>query len=468
MRSAARWVGLMMLVAVRAAAAPPAAADFEGAIADLRALLVRLVEADTTNPPGNEARAVAIVAERLAAEGIPHETTEFAPGRQNLVARLSGDGSEKPLLLLAHLDVVGADGQPWTSPPHRVTERDGFLVGRGVSDDLGMALVELETVVLLKRSGASLRRDVILALTGDEESGGAGIRALLAREPQAMGAAIALNEGGGPRLDERGRVAFVALQTAEKTYQDFALIVTGSTGHSSVPLPDNAIYRLARALERIGRRRFPVRLLPVVREYFKARAAIEVEPLAGALRSAAAAKGGVPAAALAILEANPILAATLRTTCVATTLGGGTRVNALPSEARATLNCRILPDESIESVEGALARLIADPEVKIERLGDFGAGPPSPLAGPLPTAVRALAAETWPGAPILPFLSVGATDSRFLRERGVAAYGLNPIALTESDARRAHGADERIPVASLPPGLEFFYRLVSGLAARGG
>jgi acetylornithine deacetylase/succinyl-diaminopimelate desuccinylase-like protein len=464
--STMRWIVLVMLVVVRAAGAEPTAADFDHAIADFRTLLARLVEADTTNPPGNEARAVAIIAERLAAEKIPHEVTEFAPGRQNLVARLAGDGSEKPLLLLAHLDVVGAEGQPWTSTPHRLTERDGFLVGRGVSDDLGMALMELETVLLLERSGTRLRRDVILALSGDEESGGAGIRWLVEHEPHALDAAIALNEGGGVRLDEHGRVSFIGLQAAEKTYQDFALVVTGTTGHSSVPLPDNAIYRLARALERVGRHRFPVRLLPVTREYFKARAAVEAEPLAGALRAAAAAKGDVPNAALSVLEANPILAATLRTTCVATTLDGGTRVNALPAEARATLNCRILPDESVDSVESALVRVIGDPVVKIERLDNFGSGPPSSLDGPLPAAVRKAAEGIWPGTPIIPLFSLGATDSRFLRGRGVAAYGLNPIALTESDARRAHGVDERVPIASLRPGLEFFYRLASNLTTQ--
>jgi acetylornithine deacetylase/succinyl-diaminopimelate desuccinylase-like protein len=268
------------------------------------------------------------------------------------------------------------------------------------------------------------------------------------------------------RLDEHGRVSFIGLQAAEKTYQDFALVVTGTTGHSSVPLPDNAIYRLARALDRVGRYRFPVRLLPVTREYFKARAAVETEPPAGALRAAAAATGEVPPAALSVLEANPILAATLRTTCVATMLDGGTRVNALPAEAQAKLNCRILPDESVDSVERALVRVIGDPAVKIERLDNFGSGPPSSLDGPVPAAVRDAAEAIWPGTPIIPLFSLGATDSRFLRGRGVAAYGLNPIALAESDARRAHGVDERIPISSLRPGLEFFYRLVSDLVTR--
>ena len=465
MRSATWGMVVGVLLVARGALAEPAAPDFDRSIEDFRALLARLVEVDTTNPPGNEARAVAILSARLSAEGVPFRISEFAPGRQNLVARLAGDGSERPLLLLAHLDVVGADGQPWTSPPHQVTERGGFLAARGVSDDLGMALMELETVLLLRRSGVTLHRDVILALTGDEESGGAGVRWLLEHEPQSLQAEFALNEGGGLRLDEHGQLSFVGLQAAEKTYQDFELVAKGSTGHSSVPLADNAIYRLSRALDHLGRYRFPVRVLDVTRAYFRARADVEEEPLRAALRAAAAAKGAVPPAALATLEANPMLAASLRTTCVATTVNGGTRANALPSEARANVNCRILPDESIEAVQRELTRVVADPAVTIEPINTFGSGPPSSLAGPLPAAVRKTAAAMWPGKPIVPLLSLGATDSRFVRAQGIAAYGLNPIALSEGDARRAHGIDERIPIASLRPGLEFFYRLVNELAA---
>jgi acetylornithine deacetylase/succinyl-diaminopimelate desuccinylase-like protein len=440
-------------------------ADYEGSIADFRSLLAKLVAADTTNPPGNEARAVAILAARLDAEKVPYEVTEFAPGRKNLVARLSGDGREKPLLLLAHLDVVGAEGQPWTSPPHEVTERDGFLVGRGVSDDLGMALMELETVMLLQRSGARLRRDVILAFSGDEESGGAGIRWLLANRPRSVQAEFAFNEGGGARLADDGRMSFVALQVAEKTYQDFRITAKGTTGHSSVPQPDNAIYRLARGLERLGAHRFPARMLPVTRAYFRARAAVEPAQLAAALRTAAASKGAVPTAAIATIEKNPVLGAALRTTCVATMVSGGTRANALPAEAQAIVNCRILPDESIDDVAHAIANVIGDPALSIEQLEPFGSGPASDVEGAAPEAVRKIATEMWPSAPVIPFLSLGGTDSRFLRARDIPTYGLNPIALTEADARRAHGVDERVPIASLRPGIEFFHRLVLELAA---
>jgi acetylornithine deacetylase/succinyl-diaminopimelate desuccinylase-like protein len=461
-----RTMMTICLIAALASAAFGEAPDYDQSLEDFRSLLARLVAADTTNPPGNEARAVKIIAARLDAEKIPYEITDFAPGRQNIVARLAaGAGREKPLLLLAHLDVVGAEGQPWTSPPHEVTERDGFLVGRGVSDDLGMALMELETVVLLKRSATKLRRDVILALTGDEESGGAGVRWLLEHRPQSIAAEVAFNEGGGVRLGDDGRVSFVGLQAAEKTYQDFQLTAKGPTGHSSVPYPDNAIYRLARSLDRVGRHRFPARMLPVSRAYFQARAAVEPSALAAALRAAAAAKGAIPQGALKTIEQNPVLGATLRTTCVATTLAGGTRVNALPAEAHAVVNCRILPDESIDDVRKVLVEVVADAGVAIDLLESFGSGPPSAVEGEAPEAVRNVAAKAWPKAPVIPILALGATDSRFLRAQGIPAYGLNPIALTESDGRRAHGVDERIPVASLRPAIEFMHGLVLELAA---
>ncbi|HEY2388563.1 MAG TPA: M20/M25/M40 family metallo-hydrolase [Candidatus Binatia bacterium] len=448
------------------AGSAPAAIDYDAAARDARALLTALVAADTTSPPGNEARAVALGVERLRRAGIPYEVTEFGPGRQNVVARLRGDGSAPPLLLLAHTDVVGAEGQSWSTSPHVVTERDGYLIGRGVDDDLGMAALGLEVLLLLHETRVPLARDVILAWTGDEESGGAGIRWLLAHRPDAVRAALALNEGGSPVLGDDGRVRFVSLQTAEKSYQDYGITARGPTGHSSVPLADNAIYRLAAGLERLGRQRFPARLLPVTRAYLAARAGVEEGELARAMRVAVRAPGAIPPAALAVLDRDPLLAASLRTTCVATTVTGGTRRNALPADAVANVNCRILPDESVADVQATLARVLRDPELVIRPTEEFAAAAPSPLEGEGPAAIRRVADAMWPGAPIVPFMSRVATDSRFLRDAGIPAYGLSPIPTTEADARRAHGADERIPLASLRTGVEFLHRLVLELAAR--
>ena len=451
----------------RGAAATPAAPDFDAAATAVRDLLAALVAADTSNPPGNEARAVAIGAARLEKEGIPFRVTGFAPGRENLIARVRGNGTKRPLLVLAHVDVVPAGGQPWSSDPHRMTETDGHLVGRGTLDDLGMAATALEVLVLLERGRVPLDRDVIVAWTGDEESGGGGIRWLLEHEPESIDAELALNEGGGPILAPDGsRVERIDLQTAEKLYQDFTLTARGPTGHSSVPVPGNAIDRLARALDRLARFRFPARLLPVTRAWLAARAPLGPPELTRAMIAAATSEGAIPPRALKVLDGDPTIAASLRTTCVATLISGGTRVNALPAEATANVNCRILPDETVDDVGRRLAEVIGDPEVGIVPTREFGHAEPSPLDGPALDAIRSVVAHMHPGVPIVPFLSRGATDSRFLRGRGMPAYGIGPIAVTEADARRAHGVDERIPAASLRPGVEFLYRLVVALAGR--
>ncbi|HZR80757.1 MAG TPA: M20/M25/M40 family metallo-hydrolase [Candidatus Binatia bacterium] len=462
---ASAWSDGTARAAPRAMTAAP---DFDAAARAVRATLADLVAADTSNPPGNESRAARIAAKRLEKAGIPFEIDAFAPGRENLVARLRGDGTRRPLLLLAHTDVVGAEGQSWTSDPHRMVERDGFLVGRGVLDDLGMAAVALEVVILLHAQRAPLARDVVLAWTGDEESGGLGIRWQLEHRPETIDAEIALNEGGAPILDEAGRVKLVEMQAAEKLYQDYTIRARGPTGHSSVPVPGNAIYRLARALDRLAQHQFPARLLPVTRAWLSARAPLEPPERAQAMSALAETKDQLPPDALRVVEADPTLAATLRTTCVATMLGGGTRVNALPAEATANVNCRILPDETADDVQRQLAEVFADPELAIEPSQEFGHATPSPLEGAVPDAVRKVAPEVWPGAAIVPFMGRGATDSRHVRAHGVAAYGLGPIAVTENDARRAHGIDERIPAASLRPAVEFFYRLVVALAGADG
>ncbi len=462
---ATAWVRTLAVAAAALAATPASAVDYDAAARSARSLLDALVAADTSNPPGNEARAAALGAERLAAAGIAFERSEFAPGRENLVARLRGDGSQPPLLLLAHTDVVGAEGQAWTSAPHVVTEREGYLVGRGVEDDLGMAALALEVLVLLHDAKTPLARDVVLAWTGDEESGGGGIRHLLATSPGSLDAAFAINEGGMIRLGESGEPTWVELQTAEKTYQDYVLVAKGETGHSSVPLPDNAIYRLARALARLADHRFPARLLPVVRAHFAARAPFEPPERGRAMRALAEAKGELPADALAVLDTDPVLSASLRTTCVATLLSAGTRVNALPAEARASVNCRILPDETPEQVQRTLVQVLGDPALEIQPTEEFGFGTPSPLDGPAPAAIAKVAGQMWPGLPVVPFMSRGATDSRFLRARGIPAYGISPIPVTDADARRAHGIDERIPGGGLRTGVEFLHRLVLELAA---
>jgi acetylornithine deacetylase/succinyl-diaminopimelate desuccinylase-like protein len=457
---------LVLLVAPATWGAP----DFDAAARDARALLARLVAADTSNPPGNEARAVAIGEAWLRERGISFESHEFAPGRKNLVARLAGDGSRgRPLLILAHVDVVGTKGQVWATDPRQVVESGGYLLGRGVADDLGMATLALEVLGLLAADRVPLGRDVIVAWTGDEESEGLGIQYALKEHRAAIDAEVALNEGGGLLLGDDGAVKMAGLQVAEKVYQDFVIRATGPTGHSSAPLDDNAIARLGRAMDRLGRHRFPVRMLEVTREGFLARAQVEDQAnprLAAALRAVARSRGAPPRAALAVIEAQPSLRNRIRTTCVPTQISGGTRENALPAEVYANVNCRILPDEKPADVARQLAAVIADPRVEIRAVPPFEAAGPSPLSGPVVEAVRKVMAEMHPGVPVVPAMSPGATDSRYLRMAGIAAYGFNPIGNTETDARRAHGVDERIPASQLRSGVELLYRLVVEIAGK--
>jgi acetylornithine deacetylase/succinyl-diaminopimelate desuccinylase-like protein len=457
------------ITAILAAAAVPwtaaQASDFADAAHATRALLAELVAADTSNPPGNEARAAKIGAARLKAAGIPSRVMEFAPGRANLVARIEGDGSAPPLLMLAHIDVVGTEGQAWSTDPHELTEAGGYLIGRGVSDDLGMAALEIEVLILLHEREVELKRDVVVAWTGDEESGGLGLGWILENESRRVSAEIVLNEGGALVLGDDGRPSRIEIQTAEKIYQDFELVTRGTTGHSSVPLADNAISRLARGLALLDAHRFPARLVPVTRAYLASRASLEPAERAAAMRALADAEGVLPVDAVRVLDADPDLAATLRTTCVATQVSGGTRANALPAEARATVNCRLLPDERSAKLRDKLVEIVDDPAIEVRELDDFGSGAASPVDGAASRVIGEVAEQMWPGIAVVPFMSRGATDSRLMRARGMEAYGIDPFAMTEEDGRRAHGIDERIPAASLEPAVEFLYRVVVALAS---
>ena len=448
------------------AGSPPVASpDFDASAMRVRTLLEQLVAADTENPPGNEARAAALGAARLQAAGISYQLFEFAPGRQNLIARIKGNGSAKPLLLLAHIDVVPTAGQSWTSPPHRLTEKDGYLVGRGTTDDLSDAALDLEVLVLLSELKVPLRRDVILAWTGDEERGGEGLRWQLQQSPEVLkDAAFALNEGGGVEIDAAGKGKSAALHVAEKIYQDFTIRTRGRSGHSSRPVPDNAIYKLAAALRRLGEHRFPPRFLPVTRAFFLATADSEKPPVGAAMRALATARGELPGDALNALDENPGIASLLRTTCVATQLAGGTGPNVLPAEAKANVNCRILPDETVEGTRRRLQEVVGDSAVEVVAEASFGGSPPIPSEGEAPAALEVVTHRFFPGIPVVPYMSNYVTDSRQLRAAGILAYGFTGLALTDEDSSRAHGADERIPAGSLRRAMEMTWALVVELA----
>jgi acetylornithine deacetylase/succinyl-diaminopimelate desuccinylase-like protein len=446
--------------------APQAPPAFE---AEFREILDQLIAADTSH--GNETAALHPIADRFEKVGLHAEILESAPGRGNLVVRLKGDGTKKPLLLLAHIDVVPVEGQPWTVPAFKPTEKDGFLWGRGVGDDKGMAAAIVAIGLELARSHTPLSRDVIIALTAGEETGGsAGARWLVKNHKDLIDAEIALNEGGGLTLtDDLQKIRAATFGAAEKTFQTFRLVAHGKGGHSSVPSTgDNPVTRLSRALVRIGDHKFPAHVLPWVKESLALRAAAEKPPLSDALTHAAASAPKVLPADEKVLSADAFANALIRTTCVATMLQGSPQDNVLPTTAEASVNCRILPDETRDTTQAALVRAMDDAMIDVARLEDIGDAPPSPIDGEVPAAIKKLVQATWPGTPVIAGMGTGASDSRHLRAVGITAYGFGspPSSLQESRAGHgAHGPDERRPSAWLGPNARLLRDLTRVLAA---
>jgi acetylornithine deacetylase/succinyl-diaminopimelate desuccinylase-like protein len=432
-----------------------------------RDIFRELVETDTSQSAGDTHKAARILAARLRAGGFPAKEVhvfQTAPKRGNLVARLKGTGKRKPLLLLAHLDVVEAKPEDWTTPPFQLVEKDGYFYGRGTGDDKYMAAAFVANLIRYRQERYQPERDLILALTTDEEisdRNGYGIKSLIKDHRDLIDAEFALNEGGGVGIKE-GKPIYNSLQTTEKLYQSFWLAVTNSGGHSSQPRKDNAIYTLARGLSRLDAFAFPVQLNPTTRQYFERTASIEGGELASDIRSLLSAKPDPKA--IERLSAKAPYNAQMRTTCVATRLEGGHADNALPQLARAMLNCRILPGTKVEDVQATLERVLADAQIKVSAEGRDTASEPSALRPDLTAAIEKLNAEFWPGIPLLPTMSAGATDGRFLRNAGIPTYGHSGLANDIFDVR-AHGKDERIGVEAFYRGNEYLYRLVKALAS---
>jgi acetylornithine deacetylase/succinyl-diaminopimelate desuccinylase-like protein len=435
---------------------------------EMRTLLAELIAVDTSNPPGNEAAAAQVAARWLREAGIESQLAEPAPGRAHLIARLKGNGKARPVLVLAHLDTVPAKREEWASDPWTLTERDGFLYGRGVQDNKGMAAASVLALRRLQREGVKLSRDVVLVLSADEEVGtGHGIEWLLEHHPELREAELAINEGGLTELSaDRRRVRFVNLQAAERVSRNVVLKAKGPGGHSSVPpAAPNPMVRLAAAVARVGALTFPTRLTPVTRLNVEGRVKVTEGELGEALKRLAASPDSPPQEAVdTIARLEPALAAVLRTTCVPTVFNAGTRPNVIPATAEATINCRLLPDEDIESFRTRLVAAVGDPDIQVELNMKRPDSPASPVGdNAMFRAATAAAAKVWPGAPVFPRMSTGTTESTALRRAGIHAYGIDLFALTPDDARTAHAPNERIPVASLQPGAEFVYQLLVGL-----
>ncbi len=449
---------------------PPAAAQTSAGYQRLgRDLLKELIETNTTHSSGSTTIAAEKLAARFVAAGFPKAdvlvvggTSKAAATRGNLVVRYRGSGARKPVLFFAHLDVVEARREDWSMDPFVLTEKDGYFYGRGTIDVKGGAATLAAAFLRLRQESFVPDRDLILALTADEEGGDDnGMEWLLANRRELVDAAYGMNvdTGGGEIL--RGKLAVLDVQASEKVFASFTLTATNPGGHSSMPPKENAIYRLAAGLQRLAAFDFPVHLTDVTRAYFE-----KMAPLSGAsgtdMTAVARATPDAAAAAAARLSAKSAFHnALLRTTCVATMLQGGHAENALPQTAKATVNCRIIPGETAEAVQATLAQVVADPKIALAPIRPAQPSPPSALAAEPLSAIEAAARATWgatPVVPIAPFMDTGATDGLILRKAGIPVYGTTGIAY-DPDDYRAHGKDERILVTSFNEGLVFAYQM---------
>lgn len=433
-----------------------------------------LIGINTADSVGSVTKAAQAMARRFRAAGFPARDVRLLvpsgkPTKGNLVVRYRGRGgatAAKPILLLAHLDVVAALRSDWTIDPFVLTEKEGYFYGRGTGDDKAMAAIFVANLIQDRRNGWVPDRDIILALTADEEGGDAnGVDFLLDHHRALIDAAYAINEGGGGSLRD-GKPFLNSVQAAEKVYADFTLTARNRGGHSSVPRPDNAIYQLVDALARVARFQFPVQLNEVSRTFFDRTAALESPDVAAAMRAIVAKPAD--SAAAAVLARDPRYNSMLRTTCVATRLSGGHAYNALPQTATANVNCRIVPTSNPREARETLARVVADTSIRITEtilLGDRGDAIPSPLTAEIMEPVTSVTQELFGASvPVIPVMSTGATDGRRLRSAGIPTYGVSGLFGDPNDAR-AHGRDERMLVKSFFDGQEFLARLVHRLAS---
>jgi acetylornithine deacetylase/succinyl-diaminopimelate desuccinylase-like protein len=429
-----------------------------------------LVEIDTTTATGDTKKAAEALAARLKAAGFADADVHAlspAPRKGNLVARLRGTGKRKPILLVAHLDVVPALRADWSVDPFKLTEQDGYFWGRGSSDDKYMASAFVTNLVRYKQEGYKPDRDIIIALETDEEifdHDALGIQWLLTHHRDLIDAEFALNEGGPVNMKD-GKAVRVNIQTSEKVSVTFQLDVKNTGGHSSVPRKDNAIYRLSQGLVNLSKFEFPLHLNDTTRAWLSRGAQSENEQTAADIRSVLSDKPD--SQALARLSANPAYNAQLRTTCVATMLQGGHAANALPQLATAKVNCRIIPGEPARDIMATLVKVLGDDEIAVTQIEREVASEPSKLNEEIVGAIEKLSHEFWPEAAVIPVMSTGATDGAFLRNAGIPTYGHSGMAMEPGDGARIHGRDERVPMKSFYNGNEYLYRLVKVLAGGG-
>ncbi|HUA01889.1 MAG TPA: M20/M25/M40 family metallo-hydrolase [Candidatus Aquilonibacter sp.] len=437
----------------------------------------QLIEINTTDSVGSTTPAAEAMAARLRDAGFPASDVQVLgpnPRRENMVARLRGAGAHRPILLIGHLDVVEAPRLDWSTDPFQFVEKDGYVYGRGTQDMKDGDAIYVTTLIRFAQEHYRPDRDIILALTADEEGGDAnGVDWLLRNHRDLIDAEFVLNADGGGVYTEEGKPVMMSVDASEKIYADYQLQAKNPGGHSSLPVPDNAIYHLADGLSRIERYKFPFELNAVTRSYFLRMAGVESGQTASDMR--AIARKNPPAAAIARLSADPLSNATMRTTCVATRFDAGQANNALPQTATAVVNCRILPGHGREEVRRKLIELLDDPAIVVRYVSDAGevmdAAPPEPPVPPVAlrpevmVPLEKVAHQMWPGIPVIPTMATGASDGVFTNAAGMPTYAISGVAIDFGDVR-AHGRDERLRLSSFYDGVVFYERFLKAITSQ--
>jgi acetylornithine deacetylase/succinyl-diaminopimelate desuccinylase-like protein len=440
-----------------------------------RDIFQQLVEINTTDSVGSTTVAANAMAQRLLDAGFAkQDVLVLGPNdrKGNLVARFHGTGRAKPILFIGHLDVVEALRSDWTTDPFQFVAKDGYFYGRGTQDMKESVAILVTTFIRLKKQGYQPDRDLILALTADEESGKSnGVDWLMKNHRDLIDAAFVLNSDGGGVDSEHGKAITFNVEASEKLYGDYQLTAVNPGGHSSLPVPDNAIYHIADSLTRLQAYTFPFELNPVTRAYFTGLSKLESGQTATDM--AAIVQDPPATEAIARLSLIPKYNATMRTTCVATRLSGGAANNALPQTAGANVNCRILPGHSQEEIRQQLIKIFDDPKVTVRYVSGNGdvmdtakepkESPPTTLQPEVMQPLQKAVAEMWPGVPVIPVMETGASDGKITSQAGLPTYGINGIAIDIDDVRM-HGKDERVAVDSYYHGVEFYYRYVTLLS----
>ncbi len=439
--------------------------NWDAAQSEAVALLAQYLRADTSNPPGNEARGVEFFKKILDAEGLPYETAESAPGRGNIVARLKGTSREKAIILLSHIDVVPVNEEFWSVGAFSGEVKEGYIWGRGTVDMKAQGVAQLMAFLLLHRNKVPLRRDVIFLATADEEAGGMMGAGWVAREHKEwiQGAGYLLNEGARAKADEQGRPVYFGLGFTEKTPGWLRLVATGTPGHGSVPRPDSAVNRLLAALERLRTYKSALRLTPPIERFFESVAPYEPSPLNKRLANMR--ESLRDPAFVAELEKVPRYVALLRNTSSVTVLNASKKVNVIPPVASAEVDCRLLPGVTMADWIREVKDVIRDDTIQVETILNFS-HTESPADTPLAQTIRKVVKRNYPEAGFVFPVQTGFTDSHFFRDLDIVSYGFVPFALADSEVDRAHGNDERIPVKAFTDGVRLMWEVVYNFAKK--